>query len=317
MHAMFGRGLLLGCRTVTNYCIQPCAKKKSRLSDPTRLVDVYVFNRSPSQHPLSSSTTISDNESVLVKGQGSIVQSSCHRNFSFRGGGDLEEYKLGNGEQVYGSRMSPVQKKAYQKVMADIQYSRKKRKWQHVLRLLGEAKSCGLSVNTRLYNECIKSMAEAAKKYNRTLNRWENTVTRQYGDTPWKAAVFILKEMKAGGTVPNVITYNSCITACGRGKQWKTALSLLGEMKANGVVPNVITYNSCITACGHGKQWKAALSLLEEMKANGVVPNVITYNSCITACGGAGQWEAALSLLEEMKANGVVPDVITYSSCIT
>ncbi|CAN0047020.1 unnamed protein product, partial [Choristocarpus tenellus] len=256
MHAMFGRGLLLACRTVTKNCIRPCAKKKSRLLDPTRVIDIYVFNRSPIQHPLSSSTTISNNESVLVRRQGWRVQSSSDRKVSFRAGGDPEECQLESGKQVYDGRTSSVQKNVYHKLMADIQSSRKKRKWRHVLQLLGEATSCGLSFNTRLYNECIKSMAEAAKNYNRTLNRRENMATRQYGDTPWKAALFILKEMKANSILPNVITYNSCITACGRGKQWKTAISLLEEMKANGIVPDVITYSSCITACGNGNQWE-------------------------------------------------------------
>jgi pentatricopeptide repeat domain-containing protein 1 len=47
-----------------------------------------------------------------------------------------------------------------------------------------------------------------------------------------------------------VITYSALISACEKAGRWETALELFGRMTAEGCAPNVITYNSLITACG-------------------------------------------------------------------
>ena len=60
--------------------------------------------------------------------------------------------------------------------------------------------------------------------------------------------------------------WNQCITALGRARDARGALALLKEMRASGVAPNVITYNAAISACEKGGQWERALSLLEEVR---------------------------------------------------
>ena len=41
-------------------------------------------------------------------------------------------------------------------------------------------------------------------------------------------------------------------------------------MHAKGIPANTITYNSAISACGKGWQWQRALQLMEEMQAKGI-----------------------------------------------
>ena len=41
-------------------------------------------------------------------------------------------------------------------------------------------------------------------------------------------------------------------------------------MHAKGIPANTITYNSAISACGKGWQWQRALQLMEETQAKGI-----------------------------------------------
>ena len=54
--------------------------------------------------------------------------------------------------------------------------------------------------------------------------------------------------------VPNVITYNSLISTCEKGKQPERALELLEAMQRQGVLPDVITYSGLISTSEKGKQ---------------------------------------------------------------
>ncbi|KAK3262832.1 hypothetical protein CYMTET_28338, partial [Cymbomonas tetramitiformis] len=133
----------------------------------------------------------------------------------------------------------------------------------------------------------------------------------------WEKALEVFAGMKKAGVEPNVITYSSLISACEKGGQWEKALEVFAGMKKAGVEPDVITYNSLISACEKGGQWEKALEVFAGMKKAGVEPDVITYSSLISACEKGGQWEKALEVFAGMKKAGVEPDVITYSSLIS
>ena len=55
-------------------------------------------------------------------------------------------------------------------------------------------------------------------------------------------------------------------------------------MQQQGVVPDVITYNSLISACAKGKQPKRALEVVSVIQQQGVVFEVVTYSALISAC---------------------------------
>lgn len=48
--------------------------------------------------------------------------------------------------------------------------------------------------------------------------------------------------------------------------RWQDALTLLDAMRRRGPTPNVVTYNSTISACGKGQQWQQALGLLKDAR---------------------------------------------------
>jgi len=66
----------------------------------------------------------------------------------------------------------------------------------------------------------------------------------------------------------------------GKTDDWEQALDLLDEMRQRGIAPNVITYNSAITAAGKGKQSATAVALIRRMREEGIEPDSIT---CVTA----------------------------------
>ena len=98
-----------------------------------------------------------------------------------------------------------------------------------------------------------------------------------------------------------VISYNSTISACGRGRQWEKALDLLQEMMDHGIKPNVVSYNSAISACKKGEKWEKAIDLLQEMTDHAIKPNVISYNSTIEACFISDKYSNALSLVHQAQ----------------
>ena len=84
------------------------------------------------------------------------------------------------------------------------------------------------------------------------------------------------------------------------------------ETNAMGIQePDVISYNSAISACEKGQQWEQALRLLLEMRSSRLEPNVMSYNSAISACSKGQQWEQALNLLPETRSSQLEPDVIS------
>jgi pentatricopeptide repeat protein len=65
--------------------------------------------------------------------------------------------------------------------------------------------------------------------------------------------------------------------------RWETALDLLESMTASGLTPNLVTYNSVISACGLGQQWQLAAEMVRRANEAGLRPDVYTYNALLGA----------------------------------
>ena len=136
--------------------------------------------------------------------------------------------------------------------------------------------------------------------------RWRDNAVKDYTIRITRLArsheaVWLLREMQHQGFMPNVITYNAAISACGKGRSSQSALRLLDEMRQSDLVPNVITYNAAISACEKGQVSQSALRLLDEMRHRDLVPDVITYSAAISACEKGQVSDSALRLLDEMR----------------
>ena len=66
-----------------------------------------------------------------------------------------------------------------------------------------------------------------------------------------------------------------------RDGRWETALELLESMTASGLTPDLVTYNSVISACGLGQQWQLAAEMVRRANEAGLRPDVYTYNALL------------------------------------
>ncbi|CAM9832210.1 unnamed protein product, partial [Laminaria digitata] len=132
----------------------------------------------------------------------------------------------------------------------------------------------------------------------------------------WRKALELLGSIETRNLVPDVISFTSTMSACGRAGEWQRALDIMDVMLERNVEPNIVTYGTAISACARGGRWKRALSLLEDMPSRGVDPNAHTYGSAIHACVVGGERKRALALLEEMMERGVPPDSVAFNAAM-
>ncbi|CAM9465088.1 unnamed protein product, partial [Choristocarpus tenellus] len=176
-----------------------------------------------------------------------------------------------------------------------------RREWREVTSLLAEAHTSGIPLTVICCNAAMGVFARSGC---------------------WSQALELLSNMQDKGTegaplpIPDVITYNTAISACGRGRKYQLALNLLRQMEEEGISPDRFSFSAAISACKSSAQWQTALTLLDTMQRKGLGRELHSLNAAVAACAVACQWEPALSILQEMEKKGPRPDVFTFSSAI-
>ncbi|CAE7245106.1 RNF32 [Symbiodinium necroappetens] len=120
--------------------------------------------------------------------------------------------------------------------------------------------------------------------------------------------------MRSRGTRPDVVTFNTTISACASGKKWAEALQLLEEGKKLPSGPDQMTYGAAISACED--HWELALHLLNDMSASKLQLNEVTSASTIRACSNGDNPESAIELLRALQQKAVRQNVVTYTSAM-
>ena len=111
----------------------------------------------------------------------------------------------------------------------------------------------------------------------------------------------------------DLISQNTCISACAKAAQWQCALQVLADLEVRDLLPDVITYSAAISSLE--SEWELALHLLRGQTKSGKA-NVITYNSAITSFGVSSQWCLAFELMAEMASDNVWPSIVTHNAAI-
>lgn len=160
----------------------------------------------------------------------------------------------------------------------------------------------------------------------------------------WALVLGLMSEMRSKGLAPDVFTYSTAITACGKAGQWERALMLLGEMETGQekLAPDVISINAAIAACGRAGECDRALELLRRMTSGAPTrlsvggenlpgderyrdtgngskrswprPDVWSFNIAMEACAKAGRWRDGVSLLPLLRRAGIRPDIHSYAA---
>ncbi|WVZ78119.1 hypothetical protein U9M48_025881 [Paspalum notatum var. saurae] len=121
---------------------------------------------------------------------------------------------------------------------------------------------------------------------------------------------------EAYGFVPDLISYNSLLSALCRAGDLATARKLFDGMRVSGegdAFPNVVTYTTMIKAyCAKGLA-DEALALFNTMVADGVPPNRITYNTMLQGFCEAGRMELVKEVFE---MESFKPDTCTFNTLV-
>eukprot|EP00435_Cladocopium_sp_Y103_P007961 s322_g2.t1 len=95
----------------------------------------------------------------------------------------------------------------------------------------------------------------------------------------WQRAARLVADLRRDGPIgtrPNVIVYNSLVSACEKSQGWQMALQILDLLPA----PDLVSFNSSISACEKAEQWQKALGLLAELP---MLADVVTCNAALSA----------------------------------
>ncbi|KAM3571742.1 hypothetical protein VYU27_006221 [Nannochloropsis oceanica] len=145
-------------------------------------------------------------------------------------------------------------------------------------------------------------------------------------------ALLILSSMVEQGK-GNTLAFNMVLKMCERRRDARRALLLLSQMESlPSLPPDLVSYNTVISACARGNRPQDAQRLVKAMEqrasrssnssstrgAEGgrVVPSLVTYNSLLAALAQGGQWKEAMAVLQTLRRKGLKADVITYTSLI-
>ncbi|KAF8058856.1 hypothetical protein HT031_005424 [Scenedesmus sp. PABB004] len=109
----------------------------------------------------------------------------------------------------------------------------------------------------------------------------------------WKQALRLLQARAlgtrcvmwtAGGElVPDIVSYNTVMKACGNAQQTSTAFELYSHMLARGVEPTVATYGTLITIASEAQDYSRVKEAWDWLQASGLPVHVTCANSYLTA----------------------------------
>ena len=101
--------------------------------------------------------------------------------------------------------------------------------------------------------------------------------------------------LKADGHLTHPRDFTLVLKAFQTRCMWENALKMLAEMRECNVEPNIITYGTTVSTCGKGRQWELAVEMLADARAFGLELDAITYASAISASEKCKLWEQAHS----------------------
>ena len=111
--------------------------------------------------------------------------------------------------------------------------------------------------------------------------------------------------------VPDLITFNACISACARASEAARAWALLRGLRRRALAPDAVSFTAALSA-GPGGGAASALGVVEEMRRAQVRPNRLTCTALVSSLK-----ESGLEVLQGMKRGGMEVDMVTYAAVLT
>ncbi|CAJ1425048.1 unnamed protein product [Effrenium voratum] len=114
----------------------------------------------------------------------------------------------------------------------------------------------------------------------------------------------VLEDMRRSLLQPDVVTYNTLLSATLRRADWQAACGYLEEMPQVLLAPDEVSFATALATCDQAKQWQVALRLLAQMRRQRLAPER-AEESALAACERAGQWQRTLALASPRSIRGL------------
>lgn len=216
--------------------------------------------------------------------------------------------------------------------------------------MLNFAKNRDLPMVLKLEQEAVNKYGLPPSKY-----RYNNLVLCYAKMNKPNEAESVIREMRAKGLKPDVVTYTTLIDAykraknidkcwevfedcrvysdmggggdelllsymtrlCGATHDAEKALQLFAEMESDGFIETAKHYNAIISALGSSSRYAdKAIEFWHKMQLNHVVPDNHTFVAVFRACAKLGDVETAFDALQDMKIHDLKMTEHTYNGLI-
>lgn len=136
----------------------------------------------------------------------------------------------------------------------------------------------------------------------------------------YQEAITLISNMRNGPprVHPNKIIYTGAISACARAGAYQDASKLFEDMKANDIEPDLVAYNSLMSAFSQGHQPLMAFELWNQMcnmsaKRLNLAPDIITVTSIIASLDRSGT-SADIERMDSVFKDAVNMNILFSSS---
>ena len=192
---------------------------------------------------------------------------------------------------------------------------RKGRYWKGTLQLIDIMKENHISFETRTFNEILISLSKNCR-LDVVIDQHEqmkllsvkpdvvtyNTLISAYSNSGKpREALNLFNSINLEPTIfPDIVTYTCAMRAYIKEKKEESAIILFETLQDKKMKLDVYAYACVIDACAKSNKWRKALDYLDEMRRSGIEPNAVAYSAAINACGNGAQWRVALDLLYQV-----------------
>ena len=130
----------------------------------------------------------------------------------------------------------------------------------------------------------------------------------------WQEALALLTYMINCALLPDVISFDTAMSACDKAEKWQEALELLAKLHSASLEEDVITCSALMSACVKGEQWALALRFFEEMK--NIQRNIFVYTGAMKAFETCNAWMSSLLVFDDMMCSSLEADTVARNAVI-
>ncbi|KAH0849653.1 hypothetical protein HID58_096214 [Brassica napus] len=132
-----------------------------------------------------------------------------------------------------------------------------------------------------------------------------------------KVGSFLSQVQEKMGVYPDIVTYNTLISAYSSKGFMEEAFELMDAMPSKGFSPGVYTYNTVINGLCKHRRYERAKEVFAEMLESGLSPDSTTYRSLLMEACKKGDAVEVEEIFSDMRCRDVVPDLVCFSSVMS